>query len=289
LKVRIARARNFADAAGVSGVKRIIYLGGLGNPNAALSPHLRSRHDVGELLRASGAQVIEFRASAIIGAGSLSFEMVRAPAERLPVMIAPRWVTIEAQPIAIDDVVRYLVAALALEAKDNRIFEIGGAERVSYGGIIREYARQRGLRRVMIRVPVLTPRLSSWWLRLVTPLQARVGRELIEGVRHPTVVSDDLALQTFAIRPVGIRKAIADALRAEDLEFSATRWSGALSTMPPHSPWAGVRIGNHLIVSQTIDVSAPQAKVDTGATWAHRRVASSDGDSSAPTRSTFAC
>ncbi len=253
-------ARNFAEAARAEGVKRIIYLGGLGNPNAALSPHLRSRLEVGELLRASGVQVIEFRASAIIGAGSLSFEMVRALAERLPVMITPRWVTIEAQPIAIDDVIRYLVAALPLETPGNRVFEIGGAERVSYGGIIREYARQRGLRRAMIRVPVLTPRLSSWWLRLVTPLQARVGRELIEGVRHPTVVSDDLALRTFAIRPVGIRKAIAAALRAEDLELSAIRWSGALSAMPPHSPWGGVRIGNRLIVSQTIKVAAPPAR-----------------------------
>ncbi len=252
-------ARNFAEAARAAGVKRIIYLGGLGNPNAALSPHLRSRLEVGELLRASGVQVIEFRASAIIGAGSLSFEIVRALAERLPVMITPRWVTIEAQPIAIDDVIRYLVAALALDTSGNRVFEIGGAERVSYGGIIREYARQRGLRRAMIRVPVLTPRLSSWWLRLVTPLQARVGRELIEGVRHATIVSDDLALRIFAIRSVGIRKAIADTLRAEDLEFAATRWSDARSAMPPHSPWGGVRIGNRLIVSQTIAVGVPPA------------------------------
>jgi hypothetical protein len=108
----------------------------------------------------------------------------------------------------------------------------------------------------MIRVPVLTPRLSSWWLRLVTPLQARVGRELIEGVRHATVVSNDLALRTFAIRPAGIRQAIAGALRAEDLEFSATRWSDAQFATPPHPPWGGVRIGNHLIVSQTIEVAA---------------------------------
>jgi len=252
-------ARNFAAAARAAGVRRIIYLGGLGNRNAALSPHLRSRHEVGELLRASGIQVIEFRASAIIGAGSLSFEMVRALAERLPVMITPRWVTIEAQPIAIEDVIRYLVTALALDAANNRVFEIGGAERVSYGGIIREYARQRGLRRAMIRVPVLTPRLSSWWLRLVTPLQARVGRELIEGVRHATVVSDDLALRTFPIRPAGIRKAIADALRAEDLEFSSTRWSVARLATPPHSPWGGVRIGNRLIVSQMIEVEAAPA------------------------------
>jgi uncharacterized protein YbjT (DUF2867 family) len=252
-------ARNFAEAARVAGVRKIIYLGGLGDPNAALSPHLRSRLEVGEVLRSCGAQVIEFRASAIIGAGSLSFEMVRALAERLPVMITPRWVTIEAQPIAIGDVVQYLVAALALETTENRVFEIGGADRISYDGILREYARQRGLRRVMIRVPVLTPRLSSWWLKLVTPLQARVGRELIEGVRHATVVTDDLASRTFAIRPVGMEKAIADALRAEDLEFAVARWSEARYAMPPHSPWGGVRIGNRLIVSQTIETEVPPA------------------------------
>jgi uncharacterized protein YbjT (DUF2867 family) len=250
-------ARNFAEAARVAGVKRIIYLGGLGDSSAALSPHLRSRHEVGELLRASGAQVIEFRASAIIGAGSLSFEMVRALAERLPIMITPRWVMMEAQPIAIGDVIRYLVAALSLNAEGNRVFEIGGADRVSYGGIIRAYAGQRGLRRAMIRVPVLTPRLSSWWLRLVTPLQARVGRELIESVYHATVVSNDLALRTFAVRPAGIEKAIADALRAEDLAFAATRWSVPRSAMLANPSWGGTSIGNHLIFSRTIETKAP--------------------------------
>jgi hypothetical protein len=174
-------------------------------------------------------------------------------------MITPRWVTIEAQPIAIDDVIRYLIAALAVETTANVVFEIGGAERVSYGGLIHEYARQRGLRRAMIRVPVLTPRLSSWWLRLVTPLQARVGRELIEGVRQATVVSDDLAERTFAIRPAGIRQAISDALRAEDQKFAAIRWSDALSATPPASHWGGVRIGNRLIDSRTIETAAAPA------------------------------
>lgn len=250
-------ARNFAEAARAAGVRRIIYLGGLGNSSGSLSPHLRSRHEVGELLRASGTQVVEFRASAIIGGGSLSFEMVRALAERLPVMIMPRWVTMEAQPISINDAIRYLVAALDLNTTASCIFEIGGAERVSYAGIIREYAQQRGLKRAMIRVPVLTPRLSSWWLKLVTPLQARVGRELVESVRHATVVSNDLALRMFSIRPAGIRKAIADALRDEDLEISATRWSDALSAALSKSPWGGVRIGNRLLVSQAVEVNVP--------------------------------
>lgn len=252
-------ARNFAQAARAAGVRRIIYLGGLGNPNATLSAHLRSRHEVGDLLRASGVQVIEFRASAIIGAGSLSFEMMRALAERLPLMITPRWVTIEAQPIFINDVIHYLLAALVLDTTASCIFEIGGAERVSYGEMIREYARQRGLRRAMIRVPVLTPRLSSWWLMLVTPVQAQVGRELIEGVRNETIISDDLALRTFSLRPIGIREAIAQALRDEDGEFAATRWSRVLSAGSPKIPWGGLRSGNRLIASQTINVNAVPA------------------------------
>jgi len=253
-------AHNFADAARAAEIRRIIYLGGLGTSSRSLSRHLRSRHEVGEILRASGVQVIEFRASAVIGAGSLSFEMVRALAERLPIMIMPRWVSMEAQPIAIDDSLRYLIAALDLDTRRNRIFEIGGADRVSYAGIISEYARQRGLRRAMIRVPILTPRLSSWWLKLVTPMQARVGRELVESIQHATVVSDDLAMRTFPIRPVGISQAIADALRAEDQEIASIRWSDALSATPLNSSWGGVRIGNRLVVSQTIETSDSPAR-----------------------------
>jgi uncharacterized protein YbjT (DUF2867 family) len=178
-------ARNFGAAARRAGVRRIIYLGGLGDSAANLSEHLRSRHEVGDLLRESGVAVVEFRASIVIGSGSLSFEMVRALAERLPVMITPRWLSVAAQPISIGEVIAYLVAALDHEFEGNRIFEIGGASVVSYGDILREYARQRGLRCFMIRVPVLTPRLSSLWLGLVTPLYARVGRSLIDSISHP--------------------------------------------------------------------------------------------------------
>jgi hypothetical protein len=131
---------------------------------------------VGERLRASGVPVIEFRASIIIGSGSLSFEMIRALVERLPVMVTPRWVRVQAQPIAVTDVLAYLRAALSLEINGSVILEIGGPDRVSYGDLMREYARQRGLRRWMIPVPLLTPRLSSLWLGLVTPLYARVLR-----------------------------------------------------------------------------------------------------------------
>jgi uncharacterized protein YbjT (DUF2867 family) len=142
--------------------------------------------------------VIEFRASIVLGAGSLSFEMIRALVERLPVMITPRWVAVEAQPIAVDDLIEYLIAALDLPLQESRVFEIGGADRVSYGDPMREYARQRGLRRMIIRAPFLTPRLSSLWLGLVTPLYARVGRKLVESIKHPTVVRDQAALEVFS-------------------------------------------------------------------------------------------
>jgi uncharacterized protein YbjT (DUF2867 family) len=205
-------ARNFAEAANHAGVQRIIYLGGLGEERPDLSPHLRSRHEVGEILRDSGVECIEFRASVVIGAGSLSFDLVRTLTNRLPVMICPRWLATPTQPIAVDDVLAYLLAALDLPPGDSRIFEIGGADVVTYGEIIREYARQRGLRRWLISVPVLTPYLSSLWLGLVTPASAEVGRHLIEGLRNPTVVHDQSALDVFSIRPVGIREAVARSL-----------------------------------------------------------------------------
>ena len=208
-------ARNFADVARDLGVSRIVYLGGLGESSPTLSPHLRSRQEVGEILRSSGPPVIEFRASVVLGSGSLSFEMIRALVERLPVMIAPRWVAVPAQPIAIRDLIEYLLAALDLPCEGSRIFEIGGADQVSYGGLMLEYARQRGLKRLVLPVPVLTPRLSSLWLGLVTPLYVRVGRKLIDSIRHPTVVTDRSALAEFRVRPVGYREAIAAALQAD--------------------------------------------------------------------------
>jgi uncharacterized protein YbjT (DUF2867 family) len=178
-------AAHFAAAAHAAGVRRIVYLGGLGEDAPDLSAHLRSRHEVGDRLRAHGVPVIELRASIIIGSGSLSFEMIRALVERLPVMVTPRWVRVTAQPIAIGDVLTYLRAALSLEMEGSVIVEIGGPDQVSYGELMREYARQRGLRRWTIPVPMLTPRLSSLWLGLVTPLYARVGRKLVDSLRHP--------------------------------------------------------------------------------------------------------
>ena len=254
-------ALNFASAAAKAGVRRIIYLGGLGDSQQPLSAHLRSRHEVGEILRSSGVQVIEFRASIVIGSGSLSFEMVRALVERLPVMIAPRWVSVLSQPIAIADLLSYLVAALNADIFSSRIFEIGGADRVSYGDLMREYARQRGLRRLIIPVPVLTPRLSSLWLGLVTPLYARVGRKLIDSICHPTVVRDHSASEVFPIVPLDYREAIRAALRNEDRECADSRWSDAVSSSGAATGPAAGSLGSRFVDSRTIDVDCSPAQV----------------------------
>jgi uncharacterized protein YbjT (DUF2867 family) len=253
-------ARDFGAAARAAGVRRIIYLGGLGDPGGALSPHLQSRQEVGAILRACGVPTLELRASIVLGSGSLSFEMIRALVERLPVMVTPRWVAVPAQPIAIDDLLAYLRAALDLPLAESRVLEIGGADRVSYGDLMREYARQRGLRRLMIPVPFLTPRLSSLWLGLVTPLYARVGRKLIDSLRHPTVVRDETALHAFPIRPRGVGAAIAAALRNEDREIAETRWSDALSSAGPRPAWGGVRFGSRLIDSRAVRVGVSEAQ-----------------------------
>jgi uncharacterized protein YbjT (DUF2867 family) len=250
-------ARNFGDAAREAGVRRIIYLGGLGAGAGQLSPHLRSRHEVGELLRASGVRVIEFRASIVIGSGSLSFEIVRALVERLPIMIAPRWVRTPAQPIGIEDVVAYLAGALDLPQGQSRVYEIGGADQASYGELMLEYARQRGLRRVILPVPVLTPHLSSLWLTLVSPAHAQVGRLLIEGLRNPTLVRDTAALRDFPVRPMSLREAIERALRNEDREFAETRWSDALSSGAGIRTWGGIRFGSRIVDSRSAAVPAP--------------------------------
>ena len=252
-------ATNFARAAREAGVRRIVYLGGLGG-GPQLSPHLASRQEVGRILRGSGVPTIEFRASIVIGSGSLSFEMIRALVDRLPVMVTPRWVRIRGQPIAIEDVVAYLVAALDVQFDGSAVAEIGGADQVSYREIMQEYGRQRGLKRLMIPVPVLTPWLSSLWLGLVTPVYSSIGRKLIDSIPHETIVKNDLALGLFDIRPRGIREAIERALRNEDEEMAATRWSDALSSRTATRSWGGVRFGSRLVDSRSARVSCRPAE-----------------------------
>jgi uncharacterized protein YbjT (DUF2867 family) len=256
-----AAARNFAEAARIAGVRRIVYLGGLGAAaDSTLSEHLRSRQHTGDVLRATGVPVVELRASIVIGSGSLSYEMVRALVERLPVMVCPRWVQVRTQPIAIDDLVAYVLAARELPEGAEGVYEIGGPEAVSYRDIMLEYARQRGLRRWLIPVPLLTPRLSSLWLGLVTPLYARVGRKLIESLRNPTVVTSDRARKTFSVRPRPLREAIARALSGEDAELANTRWSDALSSSALSPPWGGTRFGTRLVDSRARMVAASPAQ-----------------------------
>ncbi len=256
----VTGARNFGLAARAAGVRRIIYLGGLGDSGAPLSSHLRSRQETGEVLRACGVPVIEFRASIIIGSGSLSFELIRALVERLPVMICPRWVNTPAQPLGIDDLIAYLLAALDLPVAENRIYEIGAERTSSYGEIMREYARQRGLRRYMLSVPLLTPRLSSLWLGLVTPVYARIGRPLVEGMRNATVVRDSSALRDFEIRPAGVAEAVSRALRNEDRELAETSWTDAISSAGAARSWGGVRFGSRIVEVHTARTERPPAE-----------------------------
>jgi uncharacterized protein YbjT (DUF2867 family) len=249
-------ATNFALAARAAGVRRIVYLGGLGTATN-LSPHLASRHEVGRILRESGVTTIELRASIILGSGSLSFEMIRALVERLPVLITPRWVRQLTQPVAIEDVVDYLAASPDAPVDGSEIVEIGGPDRVSYLDLIREHARQRGLRRLIIRVPVLTPWLSSLWLGLVTPLYARVGRKLIDSLRNETVVTSTRADEIFpAIRPMGMREALERARANEDREFAETRWSDSRSSLGASPPWGGAPSGSRLVDSRAMPVAA---------------------------------
>jgi len=252
-------AERFAAAAWTAGIRRIVYLGGLGADDDRLSAHLRSRHEVGAILRAGGRDVVEFRASIIVGAGSFSFDLVRTLVERLPVMICPAWLATPTQPIAIADVVAYLAAALDLPPGPPRIFEIGGPDRVSYGAIMSEYARQRGLRRLMIPVPVLTPRLSSLWLKLVTPRYSKVGRKLIDGLKNPTVVTSDAALREFPLRPRALGPAIREAVENEDREFAGKRWADLADPEDLPRRYGGQTAGPRLVDHRhTVVAVAPE-------------------------------
>ncbi|WFB34887.1 SDR family oxidoreductase [Kiritimatiellota bacterium B12222] len=249
-------ARHFGHAAKEAGVKRIIFLGGLCEDSETLSPHMRSRHETGRILRESGLPVLEFRASIILGAGSLSFEMIRALVQRLPLMITPKWVYVEAQPIYIEDLLLYLDAARTIDLPQSVIYEIGGADVVTYKTIMSTFAQHRGLKRTFIPVPFLSPYLSSLWLGLVTPLFARVGRKLIESVTHPSVIHDHAAAQAFSVKPLGVDDAIRLTLEEEEKGFATTRWSDSLSSGNTHRTWAGVRFGTRLVDSRCEETKA---------------------------------
>lgn len=252
-------ARNFARVARQHGVRRVIYLGGLFG-DSELSSHLASRREVGDILASEGSLTLEFRASIIIGSGSLSFELLRSLVDRLPLMVTPSWVRTLTQPIAIEDVIAYLVCGLDLELQDSAVFEIAGSDQVTYGELMNEYARQIGVRRLMIPVPVLSPNLSSLWLGLVTPLYARVGRKLVDGLRNETIIRDKAALELFPVRPLGVRQAIDRALKREDMEIAQTRWSDAVSSGGSRPSWGGGRFGSSLIDCQRTVVNVDPAR-----------------------------
>lgn len=227
--VRAARA--FGEAARAAGVRRIIYLGGLGDAGDALSEHLRSRHDTGAALREAGVPVTEFRAAVIVGSGSVSFEMIRYLAERVPVMICPSWVYTRIQPIAIRDIIHYLAEAIDTPASAGQTIEIGGSDVLTYGEMMTGYAKLRGLRRWLVPVPFLTPRLSSYWVHLVTPIPADIARPLIDGLRNEVVVRHDTARTLFPrVVPVSYAEAVRRALVRLDGANVETAWSDALTS-----------------------------------------------------------
>jgi uncharacterized protein YbjT (DUF2867 family) len=227
----LTAARNFSEAAARAGVKRMLYLGGLGDASDALSEHLRSRQQTGEALKAAGVPVTEFRAAIVVGSGSVSFEMIRNLTERLPVMICPSWVFSRVQPIAVRNVLDYLVAALTNPASADQVIEIGGKDVITYGEMMTQYAEVRGLRRFLVPVPVLTPRLSSYWVHWTTPIPAEIARPLIDGLKNEVIVRDARALEMFpGIDLYDYRTAVSRALSRLDDGDPETWWSDAIGT-----------------------------------------------------------
>ena len=229
----------FARAASQARVSRIVYLGGLGSLSASLSEHLSSRREVERILGTTGIPVTVFRAAMIIGSGSASFEILRYLVERLPIMITPSWVKTESQPISIKDVLHWLVRCLSVPETSGRILEIGGPDVLPYRELMRIMAEELGLRRrIVIPLPMLTPRLSSGWISLVTPVSYRIARPLAEGLRNRVVVTNEDVQRLMPHQAIGVRDAIRLALAKVRANDVATRWSVA-GPIPGDPNWAG--------------------------------------------------
>ena len=225
-------ARNFGQAASAAGIERIIYLGELVDPTADLSPYLRARHETGYSLRYSSVPVTEFRAGMIVGSGSALFEMIRYLTEREPVLVCPAWFFSQAQPIAIRDVLSYLITALENPDSNGRMIEIGGPTRLTYADMLRGYAKERHLKRLLIRLPFYAPRLSAYWVHMVTPIHWRVVLPLIEGLRARLIVRDEAARRLFPqIKPLDFQTAVHLALGRIQRDNVETSWSDALVTV----------------------------------------------------------
>lgn len=266
-------AENFRSAAARHGLQRIIYLGGLGS-GSNLSKHLASRQEVGVVLADGPTPVTELRAAVVIGSGSVSFEMLRYLTEVLPAMVTPRWVDTKCQPIAIRDVLATLVAALD-DAPGSHVHEIGGPTQVSYKEMMRAYARVAGLpRRLIVPVPVLTPRLSSLWIGLVTPLPVGVARPLVDSLRNEVTVSGEPIPARFGIDPMPLEDAIERALSSDVTLDIPSRWSDASSSparvFAGDPDWAG---GTLFVDRKEVLSSAPAADLY----WAFARIGGSVG------------
>ncbi|MEM6331224.1 MAG: SDR family oxidoreductase [Planctomycetota bacterium] len=237
-----ALADNFAHAAAAAGVRRMVYLGGLGEMGVGLSEHLRSRREVEKRLAATGVPVTTFRAAMIIGSGSASFEILRYLVERLPAMITPRWVETECQPVAIIDVLHWLTECLAVPQTAGQVLEIGGPEVYTYRDLMQLMAKERGLsRRLIVSVPLLTPRLSSGWISLVTPVSYRIARPLAEGLRNRVVVTNDATQRLMPHDALTVREAIHRALTRTGEGEVPTHWSAA-GPIPGDPDWAGGKV-----------------------------------------------
>ncbi|MEK9657290.1 MAG: SDR family oxidoreductase [bacterium] len=224
-------ARHVVEEATAAQVKHIIYLGGLVNERSgALSAHMKSRVKVGDILRQSGIRTTELRASIILGPGSLSFELIRALVNRLPLMIIPKWVRVKAEPIFIDHVIDYLYQVLRSNNTKSEIIEIGGGDQVSYLDLMKLYAEIKGLKRIFISIPFLTPYVSSLWLGLVTPIYASIGRKLIESIVHPSVTNSDASEKGYTVGPLTIKAAMQKCLEREERNLSISKWSDTLTS-----------------------------------------------------------
>ncbi len=241
-------ARNFARAAERAGVRRIVFLGGLGRDDDALSLHLRTRHQVGALLASTSVEVVELRAGVIVGGGSASFEMLRKLVENLPMMVTPKWVETKCQPIAITDMIELLVRAVSAPDLAPGVYDAGGPDVVTYSEMIALYATAAALpRRWLIKVPLLTPRLSSLWIGLVTPVPVPLARELVESLVNEVVVEGRSACAELAVQPMGLRDAIGRA--------AAERHVGGINAIAPADAFA---------------------KLETDPTWSGRSVLSDE-------------
>lgn len=248
-------AEAFGDAARSAGVRRLVYFGGFGAAPSVDGP----RRSVGDALRASGVPVIEFRASIIIGSGSLCFEMIRSLVERLPVLPVPRWARATVHPIAIDDVLACLVEAVDLPADTHRTYLLGGAEAIGFDELMREYARMRGLRRWVVPLPGDLRRLSSLAVATVAADYARIGRTLIDALRLRDPVAVVGLPPESAVRPAGVREALNRASRLEETQFKHIRWSRAFTTDESLQRWGGARYRNRFVDSRVVTVKAPVA------------------------------